>query len=220
MPRPRAARLRRDLSDSAMMIPGKLRRRYGQDPFTDMLFNILLVLSLLFAMALVFINPPAKEGNVLLKAEFIISVTWPDNDPNDIDTWVQDGAGRLCWFKSRDEGLMHLDRDDRGALNDTIVVNGKEIVNPLNQEVVTLRGIEPGEYTVNVHYYKSEDSKAVPVTVQVVKINPRAEVAYYGLITLDRQGQEKTAVRFTLSSTGKVSDLNTEFKPLVRGDKI
>jgi hypothetical protein len=29
------------------------------------------------------------------------------------------------------------------------------VVNPLNQEVVTLRGIAPGEYTVNVHYYES-----------------------------------------------------------------
>lgn len=202
------------------MILAKVRRRYGQDPFTDMLFNVLLVLSLLFAMALVFINPPAKEGNITLKAEFIISVTWPDNDPNDIDTWVQDGAGRLCWFKARDEGLMHLDRDDRGELNDRITVNGQEIVNPLNQEVVTLRGVEPGEYTINVHYYKSENKKQVPVTVQVVKINPRAEVVYYGLVNLDRQGQEKTAVRFTLSSGGAVSDINTTFKQLVRGDKI
>ncbi len=185
-----------------------------------MLFNVLLVLSLLFAMALVFINPPAKDGNVTLKAEFIITVTWPDNDPNDIDTWVQDGAGRLCWFKGRDEGLMHLDRDDRGELNDRITVDGREIVNPLNQEVVTLRGVEAGEYTVNIHYYKSENQKPVPVTVQVVKINPKAEIAYYGQITLDRQGQEKTAVRFTIGSGGQFSDVNTTFKQLVRGDKI
>ncbi len=196
------------------------RRRYGQDPFTDMLFNVLLVLSLLFAMALVFINPPARDGNVTLKADMLITVTWPDNDPNDIDVWVEDGSGRLCWFKSRDEGLMHLDRDDRGAVNDKIVVNGREIVNPLNQEVVTLRGIEPGEHTINVHYYKSEDKKAVPVTVQVVKVNPRAEVVYYGSVTLDRAGQEKTAVRFRLGDGGQVSDLNTDFKAIVRGDKL
>lgn len=196
------------------------RRRYGQDPFTDMLFNVVLVLSLLFAMALVFINPPAREGNVTLKADFIITVNWPDGDPNDIDTWVQDGSGRLCWFKARDEGLMHLDRDDRGSLNDRIVVNGREILNPLNQEVVTLRGIDPGEYTVNVHYYKSETKQPVPVTIQVVRINPRAEVVYYGQVKLERQGQEKTAVRFTVNAAGSVRDINTNFKPLVRGDKV
>lgn len=198
----------------------RTRRQYGQDPFTDMLFNVLLVLSLLFAMALVFINPPAKDGNVTLKAEFIITVTWPDNDPNDIDTWVEDGAGRLCWFKARDEGLMHLDRDDRGELNDRITIDGRDVVNPLNQEVVTLRGVEAGEYTVNVHYYKSENQKPVTVTVQIVKINPKAEVAFYGQVLLDRQGQEKTAVRFTMGAGGQVSDVNTTFKKLVRGDKI
>jgi hypothetical protein len=185
-----------------------------------MLFNVLLVLSLLFAMALVFINPPSKDGNVTLKAEVIITVSWPDNDPNDIDTWVEDSAGRLCWFKARDEGLMHLDRDDRGELNDRIMVNGKEIVNPLNQEVVTLRGVESGEYTVNVHYYKSENNKPVVATVQVVKINPRAEVAFYGQINLERAGIERTAVRFTVNSAGNITDINTNFKQLVKGDKV
>jgi hypothetical protein len=195
------------------------RRNYGQDPFTDMLFNILLVLSLLFAMALVFINPPAKDGNINLKAEFLITVSWPDGDPNDIDTWVQDATNRVCWYKARDEGLMHLDRDDRGALNDKITINGKEVVNPLNQEVVTLRGVEPGEYTVNVHYFKSENQKPVPVTVQVVKVNPKAEIVFYGTIDMTRPGEEKTAVRFTLTSSGNFSDVNTVFKPMVRGDK-
>jgi hypothetical protein len=194
-------------------------RRYGQDPFTDMLFNILLVLSLLFVMALVFINPPAKDGNINLKAEYLITVTWPDLNPNDIDTWVQDGSGRLCWYKSRDEGFMHLDRDDRGNFNDTILINGKQITNPLNQEVVTLRGVEPGEYTINVHYFKSEDQKPVPVTVQVVKVNPRAEVVFYGTVNLERQGIEKTAARFTLNSSGAFSDVNTNYKQLVKGDK-
>jgi hypothetical protein len=196
------------------------KRRYGQDPFTDMLFNVLLVLSLLFAMALVFINPPSKEGNVTLKAEVIITVTWPDADPNDVDTWVEDGAGRLCWFKSREQGLMHLDRDDRGALNDKILINNKEVINPLNQEVVTLRGVDPGEYTVNVHYYKSETKEPVNVTVQVVKVNPKAEVVFYGQVPLAKQGEEKTAVRFRLDNAGRVVDINTEQKKIVRADKI
>jgi hypothetical protein len=195
------------------------RRRYGADPFTDMLFNVLLVMSLLFAMALVFMNPPMDDGNVRLKAEFMITVTWPDNDPNDLDTWVQDPSGRLCWYKARDEGLMHLDRDDRGNLNDRIVVGGREWVSPLNQELVTLRGVEAGEYVVNVHYYRSEDQKPVSATVQVVKVNPRAEVVWYGTMTLERPGMEKTAVRFVLDRSGRVTEADTRFRPLVRANK-
>ena len=47
---------------------------------------------------------------------------------------------------------MHLDRDDRGNVNDTIDFDGKTIDNPLNQEIVTIRVVVPGEYIVNVHY--------------------------------------------------------------------
>lgn len=198
------------------MKPPRTRRRYGQDPFTDMLFNVLLVLSLLFAMALVFINPPAKDGNVNIKADFLITVSWPDNDPNDIDTWVRDGAGRTCWFKARDEGLMHLDRDDRGTVGDTILVNGREVINPLNQEVATLRGFAPGEYTVNVQYYESRNQSPVDVTISVVKVNPRADVVYYGSVRLPAKGAERTAVRFTVTPEGNVSDINTLPKTIVQ----
>ena len=80
--------------------------------------------------------------------------------------------------------------------NDTIVINGQKVVNPLNQEVVTIRGFAPGEYTVNVHYYETKNGEPINVNVSVVKVNPRAEVVYYGTVTLQRKGDEATAVRF------------------------
>ena len=150
------------------------------------------------------------------KAEFIISVSWPDLNPNDVDTWVQDPGGNLVWFRAREAGLMHLDRDDRGLTNDVIVVDGHQIVNPLNQEVVTIRGISPGEYTVNAHYYDSKDGKPVEVTVSVVKVNPRAEVVYYGQVTVARKGDEVTAVRFTVLPDGSVGQINTLPRQLVQ----
>jgi len=54
-------------------------------------------------------------------------------------------------------------------LNDSIEVDGKEVSNPLNQEVLALRGMMPGEYIVNIHYYESETFKAVPVSVKVAR---------------------------------------------------
>ena len=137
-------------------------------------------------------------------------------NPNDIDAWSQDPGGNLVWFRAREAGLMHLDRDDRGLANDSIVVNGKAIVNPLNQEVITLRGIATGEYTVNAHYYDSKDGKPVEVTVSVIKVNPRAEVIYYGSLVLARKGDEGTAVRFTVLPDGSVANINTLPKQLVQ----
>jgi hypothetical protein len=120
------------------------------------------------------------------------------------------------WFRAREAGLMHLDRDDRGLTNDTIIVNGKEIINPLNTEVVTIRGIEPGEFTVNVQYYESKNNEPVEVTVSVIKVNPRAEVVFYGQVTLARKGDEATAARFTVLPDGSVTNANTLPKKLVQ----
>ncbi|GAC1624224.1 MAG: hypothetical protein NVS9B10_09990 [Nevskia sp.] len=194
------------------------RQHYEVDPFTDLLFNVLMGFTMLLFMMLLFLNPPAKKtGLIDTKAEFIVTVTWPDGAEDDIDTWVEGPGGELVWFRHPDSGLMHLDRDDRGIANDTIVVNGQTIVNPLNQEVVTIRGKPPGEYVVNVNNYKSANKGPVPVQVNVVKVNPVLQVVFYGTIELTMPGEERTAVRFTITPDGRVIDVNTLQKALVQG---
>jgi len=187
------------------------------DPFYDMLFNMLIAFVFCFIIALLAMNPKAlKIGDIPSKAEYIITVGWPDRNPNDIDTWVQDPGGNLVWFRTREAGLMVLDRDDRGDANDAILINGQRIVNPFRQEVVTLRGIVPGEFTVNVQYYQSRDGQPVDVNVSIIKVNPRAEVVFYGQLKLARQGDEATAARFTIQPDGKVVNVNTLPKSLVQ----
>jgi hypothetical protein len=187
------------------------------DPFYDMLFNMLIAFVFCFIVALLAMNPKAlKAGDIPSKAEYIVNVSWPDNSPDDIDTWVQDPAGNLVWFRQREAGLMYLDRDDRGDANDAIVVDGRRIASPFRQEVVTLRGIVPGEFTVNVQYYQSRDGQPVEVTVSIVKVNPRAEVVFHGQVRLARQGDEATAARFTLRPDGSVVNVNTLPKSLVQ----
>ena len=195
----------------------RFAREAEVDPFYDMLFNMLIAFVFCFIVALLAMNPKAlKAGDIPSKAEFIVNVSWPDNNPDDIDTWVQDPGGNLVWFRARDAGLMHLDRDDRGMQGDVIVIDGREVVNPLNQEVVTIRGIAPGEYTVNVHYFESKDSKPVEVTVSIIKVNPRADVVFYGQLTLAKKGDEATAARFTVLPDGNVTNVNTLAKSLVQ----
>lgn len=195
----------------------RFAREAEVDPFYDMLFNMLIAFVFCFIVALLAMNPKAlKAGDIPSKAEYIVNVSWPDMNPDDIDTWVQDPAGEVVWFRTREAGLMHLDRDDRGLQGDVIVINGREVVNPLNQEVVTIRGIEPGEFTVNVHYFESKDDKPVEVTVSIIKVNPRAEVVFYGQATLARKGDEATVARFTVLPDGAVTNINTLPKSLVQ----
>ena len=186
------------------------------DPFYDMLFNMLIAFVFCFIVALLAMNPKAlKSGDIPAKAEFIITLSWPDMNPDDIDAWAQDPAGNVVWFRAREAGLMHLDRDDRGLVNDTLVTNGREVINPLNQEVITVRGYAAGEYTVNAHYYESKDGQPVNVSLSVIKVNPRAEVIFYGQQTLARKGDEATMVRFTVLPDGTVTNVNTLPRHLV-----
>ena len=68
----------------------KRPRRDQTDAFTDLLFNTLIGFVLMFAIAVIFLNPIAKTGAIESKAEYLITVTWPDGNPSDVDTWVQD----------------------------------------------------------------------------------------------------------------------------------
>jgi hypothetical protein len=185
-------------------------------PFTDILFNVLLGFAFMVFTAFSLINPTAKTGAVDLKAELIITMNWPDNDPNDMDLYVEDPAGNVVWYHSKEAGLLHLDRDDRGNYRDTITVNGQTIQNPLNQEMVTIRGIVPGEYVINVHQFLAASAEKVPVSVKVEKLNPVATVLFYGTHEFDHKGQEDTFVRFTLDSQGEVGDINTRPKSLIK----
>jgi hypothetical protein len=186
------------------------RSRYQQpfDPMTAVLFKMIQALTFFFVLAVLFMNPVAKKGIIETKAEYLVTVTWPDGRPDDVDVWVEDPAGGLVWFRNRDAGLVHLDRDDRGMLNDILVVNGRELENPLNQEVVTIRGVVPGEFIVNVHYFATGTDKPVPVTVRVDRVNPTLEVAYYDTLTLEKKGDEKTALRFRINEDGSIGGIN------------
>ncbi|MDT0618137.1 hypothetical protein RM531_06600 [Salinisphaera sp. P385] len=194
-------------------------RDFDQDPFTDLLFNALLGFTFMFLVAIMFLNPPTKTGIVDPKAEYIITATWEEGRPDDLDLWVQGPGNEVVWFRNQEADLMHLDRDDRGTVNDQLVVDGKEVRNPLNQEVVTIRGQAPGEYIVNLHYYNTQTKRPLDAEVEIVKVNPRLEVVFHGTVRLERLGQEKTAARFTVARDGRVTDVNTLPASLVSVDR-
>jgi hypothetical protein len=178
-------------------------------PFTDILFNALLGFAVMLFIAFALIKPDDKVGNINVKAEYLITVTWPDNLPDDIDTYVRDPQDNIVWYNTLDRGFLHLDRDDRGEYLDQVMVDGEKITFPLNQETVTLRGIIPGEYTVNVYNFLNPSNIAVPVSVKLEKLNPTVKVVFYESMNLMGVGDERTAIRFTLDAEGEVSNLNT-----------
>jgi hypothetical protein len=186
------------------------------DPFSVMLFKALQVVAFLFFIALLVMNPEAKQGKIDSKAEFIITMGWPDSHPDDIDLYAEDPLGNIVWYHEREAGFMVLDRDDRGGLNNSITVNGRKVMSPIRQETVSIRGIVAGEYTVNVNYYLATTTAPVPVSVKIEKVNPTVEVIFYDTIVLNHMNQEETAARFKIAADGKVLDVNHRYKSLIQ----
>lgn len=186
-----------------------LFRGQGDDgtfvPFTDILFNALLGFSVMLFIAFSLIRPDAEANAVSVKAEFIITASWPDYNPDDIDLYVEDPLGQVVWYHQLQKGFMSMDRDDRGNYLDQITVNGVKTVNPLNQETVSIRRNIPGEYVVNVFKFSDDSGAPTPVSVRVEKINPRVSVVSYRTVTLAAKDEEQTVVCFTIDAEGKVT---------------
>jgi hypothetical protein len=178
------------------------------DPFIDLLFNTLLGFTFLFLVSLLFINPKAKRGSVDMVAEFIITATWPKNLPDDIDLWVHAPTGHTASYLQKEAGWLTLDRDDRGELNDIILVDGKEVVYPINQEIITVRYRQAGEYIVNLYYFEKASTGSVPVEVKVDRVNPTLKTVFAETFELRAQDQEITALRFSIDRDGNVFGIN------------
>ncbi len=190
------------------------------DAFTDLLFNALLGFAFMFFISFALIQKPVDEGNIESKAEFIISVEWEDYHPDDVDLIVEDPQGNIVYFQNKEDGLMHLDRDDRGTLADRLIIDGVNVENPANQEIITIRGIMAGEYIVNLLHYKANFVVPLKTKVKIEKINPRLEIVYFGDHFLTKTGDELTAVRFFLDEKGNVQDLNFIEKLLITKNGI
>ena len=206
------------------------RDRYKSSvAFIDLLFNITIGLAMLFIIAFLLINPIAKKGDVIVNAEFIITMSWPKDSKDDIDLYVMDPAGNIVYFRDKDNGLMHLDRDDLGDKNDQISTDSGIISFNLNEEHLTIRGIVPGEYIVNAHWYSkatysfknSEGNEytpndEIPVTIKVEKLNPY-KVIFVDTKTFSKAGEDQTYLRFYVDTDGKVTKKNKLAKALVMG---
>jgi hypothetical protein len=174
------------------------------DPLSVILFKALQVVAFLFFIAFLALSQQKDTGKIDTKAEFFVSMTWPDNHPDDFDLFVQDPLGNVVWYRRRDIGFLTLERDNRGGANNFISVGGEKVLSAARQELVSIRGVVAGEYTVNVYHFSARTGLPVPVTVTVEKLNPHVTVIAKETLNVDKERFEKTAVRFTLDAKGKV----------------
>ncbi|NWJ21689.1 hypothetical protein HX849_04160 [Marine Group I thaumarchaeote] len=189
-----------------------------------MLFNILVGVAFLFIVAFLLIKPEAKKEDFERKAEFVVVMEWDHDQPDDIDLYVQDPTRTKVHFRLPITNFMYLDKDDLGYANDIVKnIDGTITKVNINREVVTIRGIIPGEYIINAHYYSSRNwtgqdtfrntadivsktgkptKKQLTVKIELHKVNPY-KIWWLGEKTFTHKGQEETFVRFTIDQDGK-----------------
>jgi len=193
--------------------------------FTDLLFNILVGFAFLFIIAFLLIKPEAKKEDFERKAEFVVVLEWDHDQPDDIDLYVQDPTNSTVHFRLPIANFMYLDKDDLGFANDIVKnVDGTITKVNINREVVTIRGIIPGEYVINAHYYSARKwtgqtlstnvdnsyelgkgkstGKKLTVKIELYKVDPY-KIWWIGEKTFTHRAQEETFVRFIIDPDGK-----------------
>ena len=177
---------------------------------TDVPFNMLVVFLLLLVILIRMLNPPTEDAKAEPPGNLAVSIVWPPSD-TDIDLWLTGpGEPRPVGYSHRGGLLWNLLRDDLGTVPD---------VTGANFETAYTRGAPVGEYTANVHCYRCKTLLPIPVQVEVAIStgdNTSMRVLFTATVTLVKNGQEKTAVRFYLTADGTVKpgSLNAVFRPL------
>ena len=191
--------------------------------FIDLLFNILLGFAFLFIIAFLLIKPEAKKKDFDRRAEFVVILEWDHDAPDDLDLYVQDPTDQAVSFRLPIANYMHLDKDDLGVRNDTIInADGTTSTVKINREVVTIRGIIAGEYIINAHYYstrvysgsqlepdertvdyRNKPQRDLTVKIELHKVTPYS-VLWAGEKKFTHRGQEETFLRFRLDADGNI----------------
>ena len=190
------------------------RRPYGFGlSFQDMLMAMIAVYAFLFLIAYALIRPAEAKPGVQMKAEYLVSMEWPDDNLDDIDLHLLLPDQKMVDFKNREVEHAMLDHDDVGTNGVYRGPDGRLTRIREHKEIVTLRAIVPGTYVANIHVYRvapdAPDRRAgtylpFPAKVRLIKLNPRFEELAVADVMLTHLGEQKTAFEFTIHDNGDV----------------
>ena len=167
--------------------------------FRDVVMLALVGFVAIVVMLLPHLNPPGAKtaDDITPPGNVIVEIRWPDEIDADVDLWVQAPGDVPVGYSNKGGAVFNLLRDDLGNRVD---------VTGLNYETSYSRGIQPGEYTVNLHLYRNPSGVyPIPVTV-VTSVKRNAKETARQLLASDvllvSEGEEVTVYRFNLSEDG------------------
>jgi hypothetical protein len=199
--------------------------------FIDLLINVLTGMVFLFMITTLLITTKVKDEDAGIKkdAQYIITMSWPNNINCDVDIWVRDPNNRVVSYQAKDVGVMHIERDDQGWVNDLMTYLKLQPSQQLNNsETWVLRGKIAGKFTVNIHLYSCAvndkpvplgQSVEVPVTLELTKLNPDLKKVLTKTVTIKEVWEEVTAFNFVLDGKNDIVTITDEQTDLVKERK-
>ena len=141
----------------------------------------------------------SRPPQVKTYGAYAVSLTWPAG-PNDVDLYVRDPAGGVCFFEDMQVDQMQLEHDDLGT-RATNYGAGKP-----NVERAVLRGTMPGQYVVGTHLFsRARGTAPLPVSVELWDLQGADRVLRSRTVYVTRTGDQRTPFRFTLNGAGAVT---------------
>lgn len=179
-------------------------------------FDLLIALVAMFLIIALTETPKVNSSSVKTYGAYAVVMTWPPGSNNDMDLWVEDPAGHIVFYASRDGGFLHLETDDLGtASSGTVIVGGRKYVSRQNSERTIIKQTIPGEYTVNGFLFTKWDLKPIQVRFEVWSVTENHPLAARTL-TFRSEGQELTAFRFKVDRSGNIISVNRIPKKLAQ----
>jgi hypothetical protein len=187
---------------------------------TDVTWRDLILLTLMGMIYLVVVMLPhiheGKQSEAQAKSpgDIMVELVWPADNQSDVDLWVQAPGDAPVGYSNKGGAVFNLLRDDLGRFGD---------LTSMNYESSYSRGIVPGEYTANVHMYRNLGSLPLEakVVVSVTRGGQPSRQLLATTVTLTREGQERTALRWRLTEDGSLvpGSVTTAFRELRSGSK-
>jgi hypothetical protein len=194
-PRCRVAGRRRSPSPvvrgGTLPAPGLLGRARGSRRWSTRA-DFLSCLLVVFAAVAVTARPP----QVKTYGAYAVTLSWPAGN-NDVDLYVRDPAGAICYFRDTQVDQMQLEHDDLGKMA-TSYGRGRKHV-----ERTALRRTMPGQYVVNTLLFSRATGTApIAVSAELWSLQGDDRMLKARTVYLAHAGDERTPFRFTVDSSG------------------
>lgn len=183
--------------------------------FRDVLLVALGAVAAVLIIILFLVNPPKQDNadDARSRGNMRVEIYWPADINADVDLWSKAPNDNPVGYSNLNGRVFNLVRDDLGTHSD---------LSGVNYEVSFTRGVPPGEYIVNLHWYSNAQGAArIPVRVLITIKKDDGENSKESptkiltkTVQLTMVGREITVIRFNVD--GDMNPIEDSFTSIYK----